>query len=518
MNDTVSSGPEEPGLPAAGDAPDSSTPDQDLLPEAQFEDLPAFLQEACGRAGWSSLMPVQAKAIPYLVEGHDLIVQSRTGSGKTGAFLLPIMQVLNPDAATCQALILTPTRELALQVFKEAELLGESTGIRAVSVYGGVSYGPQIEAFKKGAHIVIGTPGRVLDHLMNGALDLDRIETMVFDEADRLMSMGFYPDMQKLKRYLPQKRCTAMFSATFPAEVQRLAREFLYEPEFLSLSGGDIHISAMDHEFYEVDAIQKDKALIAIIELENPASAIIFCNTKARVSYVNAVLQRYGYDCDELTADLNQNARERVIERVRAKALRFLVATDVAARGIDIQDLSHVFIYEFPEDSETYIHRAGRTARAGATGTAITLASNLELADVERTVRRYSIEMERRALPSPEEVEAIVAERAISLLESKLRERDKLQVTRMQRFLPLARKLAENADEVQLLAMLIDDFYADKVHGPRFAKADEPRASAPRQGDAPPPRRREEGRSRDRDRGGPGGGGGGGGQRRRRRR
>jgi len=448
-------------------------PDAGDLPQATLEALSPRLREAAARAGWTALMPVQARALPYMLAGRDLMVQSRTGSGKTGAFVLPILEQIDERRPECQALVLVPTRELALQVATEATTLAGDSGIRVVPVYGGVGYGPQLEAFRAGAHLVVGTPGRILDHLMRGTLDVSRVRVLVFDEADRLMSMGFYPDMVEVKSYLPARRSSYMFSATYPAGVMKLARQFLRDPEFLSLSRDGVHVTEMQHVVYEVDAMDKDRALVRVIEIENPASAIIFCNTKARVEYVTTVLQRFGYDADQLTADLSQSARERVLGRIRQKNLRFLVATDLAARGIDISDLSHVIIYEFPEDPESYIHRAGRTARAGATGTAISLVTMQERADLQRLLRQYGIPITERPSPTDEDVQAVVSQRVTALLEQRLRQRDRLRTERMRRFLPLARTFGESDDELALIAMLLDDFYQESLHAPQVPP-DEP--------------------------------------------
>lgn len=429
-------------------------------------DLPEFVRAAAAKMGWNQLVPVQAKAIPYVLARRDMMVQARTGSGKTGAFLMPAMAMIDAKAPACQVLVLVPTRELALQVSREAEALCEGTGVASLPVYGGVSYGPQLEGFRKGAHIVIGTPGRILDHIVKGSLELGRLRILVFDEADRMMSMGFYPDMRQIQRYLPRQRSGYMFSATFPPMVHGLAGEFLREPGFLSLSHDRVHVEEIEHVYFEVPAMEKDRALVRILEIENPASAIIFCNRREKVNYVATVLQRFGYDADQLTSDLSQNARERVLERLRGEKLRFLVATDVAARGIDIAGLSHVFLYEFPEDLESYIHRVGRTGRAGAGGVAISLVTLQEAADLARVARSYNIELEKRELPTNEDVENMVSQRVVALLESKARDRDRLQVERMRRFFPLAKALAETDDEVALLAMLIDDYYQQILHAP----------------------------------------------------
>jgi len=445
----------------------SSDETQASLPEVALEQLPERLREAAARAGWTTLMPVQARAIPYLLAGRDMLIQARTGSGKTGAFLLPMLERLDPGRRHCQALILVPTRELARQVWQEAEKLCGDAGLRAVALYGGVGYGPQTEALKQGAHIVIGTPGRVLDHLLRRNLALDRLTMLVFDEADRMLSMGFYPDMKQVQRYLPERPVhTCMFSATFPAHVLRTAQEFMSRPELLSLSRDHVHVTDTEHVFCITLGMDKDRGLVRLIEVENPASAIIFCNTKTRVHYVAVVLRRFGYDADELSADLSQAERERVLERVRQGTLRFLVATDVAARGLDIPDLSHVIQYEPPEDPEGYIHRAGRTGRAGAAGVAISLVSPVERMALERIAKRYGIEMQERPLPTDADVAAVVTERLTSRLEARLRERDKLETERSRRFVPLARSLAETEDESAIIAMLLDDYYQQLLHAP----------------------------------------------------
>jgi ATP-dependent RNA helicase DeaD len=498
-DDTTTNQPGDEKTPPTGETQDTA---QGSLPDITLEELPGALQAAARSLGWTTLMPVQAKGIPYLLKGRDVMVQARTGSGKTGAFVLPILELIDPALAATQALVLVPTRELAQQVAREATILSEGTGVNVIAVYGGVGYGQQIEAFEKGAHLVVGTPGRILDHLLKRSLVLKKLKTLVFDEADRMMSMGFYPDMVALLRYLPDRRSSFMFSATFPVGVKNLSKQFLSNPEFLTLSHGAVHIADMEHVWYEVPAMDKDRCLVRIIEVENPDSAIIFCNTKDKVNYVATVLQRFGYDADQLTADLSQVARDRVMERLRKGNLRFLVATDVASRGIDIPALSHVFLYDFPEDPESYIHRAGRTARAGAAGTAVSLASLTETGDLARAARRYDIDMVQKTVPTEEDVAKVVTERMTVMLEAKLRERDRLQVERMKRFLPLARTLSEDQDELGLLAMLLDDYYHETLHAP----------ASPVEYEKPEPRKPREHRDGGGGFGGGGRSGGGGGR------
>ncbi|MCF6278185.1 MAG: DEAD/DEAH box helicase [Anaerolineales bacterium] len=462
------------------------------LPEITFAELPQKLRTAAGNVGWDSLMPVQRQAIPYLFAKRDVMMQARTGSGKTGAFLLPMLERINPNRKTCQALILVPTRELARQVEKEAETLCRDSGLQTVAVYGGVGYGPQIKAFEQGAQIVVGTPGRVLDHLLKRSFNLKNLEMLIFDEADRMLSMGFYPDMKQVQRHLPERPVnTCMFSATFPVHVVRAANEFMREPEFISLSSDHVHVTDTEHILYNVPSMEKDRTLIRLIELENPVSAIIFCNTKRRVSYVTTILQRYGYDADELSSDLSQSRRERVLGRVREGTLRFLVATDVAARGIDIAALSHVIQYEPPEDMEAYIHRAGRTGRAGATGIAMTLVYAVEKRAMKHISVRYEIEFDERSVPTDDEVSAVVGERAMVFLEASLRERDKLQTDRSLRFRALAQKLSEGEDELPIITMLLDDYYQKMQH--KFVPKIEDKPKRER-----PPQRKKPGRSRGR--------------------
>ncbi|MBN2002041.1 MAG: DEAD/DEAH box helicase [Anaerolineae bacterium] len=452
---------------------------QNTLNDVTVEQLSATMREAAARAGWTQLTPVQARAIPYLLAGREMLIQARTGSGKTGAYLLPMLERLDPARNQCQALILTPTRELAHQVMGDAELLCGPAGLRTVAVYGGSGYGPQIEAMRRGAHIVVGTPGRILDHLLKRTLTLEHLEMFVFDEADRMLSMGFYPDMREIQRYLPERAIhTCMFSATFPSSVLRTARQFIPEPEFLTLSSDHVHVTDTEHVYYTLPDMDKDRGLVRLLEIENPTSAIIFCNTKMRVHYVAVVLQRFGYDADELSSDLAQKDRERVLRRVREGKLRFLVATDVAARGIDIPELSHVIQYELPEDIEGYIHRAGRTGRAGATGVAIALVGLTERLMLTRIMQHYHITMEEREMPTDEDVAAVVAERMTAILEARLRTRDKLQTERSRRFLSLARSLAENAESWDIVVMLLDDYYQQTLHAPLPQPSDAAEATA----------------------------------------
>lgn len=460
-------------------AKDSFQEPESPLPEATLDTLPDKVQQALKAAGWESLMPVQQKAIPYILDERDLIVQSRTGSGKTGAFLMPLFEVLDPSRKGAQALILTPTRELARQVHEEFERMSAATpetfDLQTALVYGGVKYGPQVRALKGGAQVVIGTPGRTLDHLDRKNFSLDGLKVLIFDEADEMLSMGFYPAMKKLKKFLPKDRRSYMFSATMPPKVRALGHEFLTDPGFLSLSVGEVSVDRIEHRYYTVNPMEKDRALVRLIEWEDPDSAIIFANTKREVAYLTKFLQNYGHDASDISGDLSQKEREKAMDRIRGGELRLLIATDVAARGIDISDLSHVFLYDIPRDPEYYVHRSGRTARAGKAGTAIALATVEDEHLIKDIARRYGIDVEKHELPTVEDVGRRISERVIIVLEERFREKSNLERERTERFIPVVQELAR--EEPELLAMLIDEIYHPAHHAGKKGPSSEQEAS-----------------------------------------
>ncbi len=484
-------GPDGRREPDAARETPQGAPEPVPLEDITMSDLDPRVRAAAQSMGWSELMPVQSRAIPYLRNRRDVMVQSRTGSGKTGAFIIPMLEEIDTSVKACQALVLVPTRELARQVGEEAEKLGSGLDVTTLAVYGGVAYGPQLAMLERGAHIVVGTPGRILDHLMRGRLELAQLRVFVMDEADRMLSMGFYPDMVAIRRYLPVRRSSHMFSATYPGRVKNLAHQFLSDPEFVSLSHGHEHVAETEHVYYEVPKMEKHKILVDLIEIEDPESAIIFTNTRDAVNFVSVVLQRCGIDADQLSANLTQSARENVLSRVYNKELRVLVATDVAARGIDISNLSHVFLYDFPEDPESYIHRTGRTGRAGASGTAISLVDVLELMRLKEVERQFNVTITRRELPRPEDVERAVGTRATRALAAELRETDKLGRDRLPRMIPIARRLLEDDEDALLLAMLLDRHYQGVVN----PSASKDRASGAGSGSASSDRSREDRRS-----------------------
>lgn len=423
------------------------------------------------KSGWPGLMPVQAHSIPYMESGQDLIVQSRTGSGKTGAFLLPLFDRLDPSVRAAQALVLTPTRELAGQIYDEFKRINPiPETLRSALVYGGVGYKEQITGLKRGAQVIIGTPGRILDHLERRTFTLEKLRSFILDEADEMLSMGFYPAMVALKSYLPKIRQSCMFSATMPPKVRLLGNEFLRTPRFLGLSEDGVGVATIDHRYYSLsDPMDRARALCRLIEFENPDSAIIFSNTRREVSFLTDFLHNYGLSVGAISGDFSQQAREKVMQRLRDGRIRLLVATDVAARGIDISELSHVFQYEVPLEPQIYIHRTGRTARAGKAGVAITLAAWEEETRLKSIAHQFEIHMEKRQLPDPEDVAARTAERITVVLEQQLRAKSNLERERLSQFVPMVKTMAQ--EEPELMAMLVDELNQKRKHPPKQHRA-----------------------------------------------
>jgi ATP-dependent RNA helicase DeaD len=386
-------------LPAACFMSEPETPPTfDILP------LSPEARRAIDELGYVHPTPVQRAVFEPAARGLDLVVQARTGTGKTAAYGLPIIDaVVKRTLGAVQALVLCPTRELALQVTRELEAIAKHRGVHSVAVYGGAPMGRQIEQIRNGAHVLIGTPGRVLDHLRRRTLDAKNVRVLVLDESDEMLSMGFLPQINEVLSHLPEGRQTLLFSATLPPDIRRVAEERLRSPEFITLSGD--HIGALEIlHFVYLSRGDKAGQLVQIIETENPESAIIFCNTRDETKRVAAALQQQGYSADWLNADLPQNEREKVMAATRRSELRFLVATDVAARGIDISHLTHVINYDFPESAESYVHRTGRTGRAGRTGTAISLVAPSDIGNLYILRLTYKIRPIERQLPSAREL------------------------------------------------------------------------------------------------------------------
>jgi ATP-dependent RNA helicase DeaD len=368
------------------------------------------LHETTARAladmGFEEPTDVQSAAFTPIVEGKELIVQARTGTGKTAAFLIPLVDRLLTSQPKVQMLALCPTRELALQVAGEFAAVSQHKGYRVATLYGGAAIGKQISQLEEGVHAVVGTPGRVLDHIRRGTLSLKDVKHLVLDEADEMLSMGFEKEISAIIEKVPKQRQTLLFSATIASDIQRLSQRYMESPTILSLSDDYVGAKEVEHAFYMVSGTGRLADLVRIIDVEDPDSALIFCNTRDDVNLVAAGLKRHGFTVEYISSDLSQSEREAAMGRMREGNVRFLVATDVAARGIDISHVTHVINYTFPESLEVYIHRTGRTGRMGRTGWAISLITPRDVGNLYFLKLTYRITPIERQLPTEGELAA----------------------------------------------------------------------------------------------------------------
>ena len=383
--------------------------------------LPDVLLSAVLDMGFESPSPIQAKTIPLALEGKDLIGLSQTGSGKTAAFALPTLAGIDAHLAEPQALIICPTRELAVQVCEEVFRLGcKIKGLRALPVYGGAPIDRQLKGLRKGAHIVVGTPGRLLDHLKRRSFDPRNIKTVILDEADRMLDMGFQEEMEELLAALPQDRQTMFFSATMNRRVSRLIDNFGKKPETIEIERKSLTVDAIDQSCYEVRQRSKVEVLSRLLDIDPPRLALVFCNTKRLVDEVTEGLLARGYAADRLHGDMTQQMRERVLARFRESTIEVLIATDVAARGLDVDDIDLVVNYEIPHDPEDYVHRSGRTGRAGRSGRAVSFVFGRDIYRLQ-TIEKYTRQSIRRErVPSQEQVEGKRADKLFQTIQERL--------------------------------------------------------------------------------------------------
>jgi ATP-dependent RNA helicase DeaD len=366
------------------------------------------LVQAVTELGYVEPTPIQENIIPLMLTGADVIGQAQTGTGKTAAFALPILNNLVPASGkrAPQALIMAPTRELALQVADAITSLGQFCQVQVLTVYGGAPYARQISELRRGVDVVVGTPGRLIDLLEREILDLKQIRTVVLDEADEMLSMGFIEDIETLLAATPAERQTALFSATMPTSIRRLADQYMHEPQSVHIERAQVTVETVEQRYYLVNEPEKTAVLTRLFEVEEIKSALIFVRTRAGTGELANALTTRGFPSEPLNGDLNQDARERTLNRFRAGQIKVLVATDVAARGLDIEDISHVFNYDLPDDVEIYVHRIGRTGRAGKTGIAISLIPVNEkrrLKEIERFTRSKLVQ---KQIPTTEEIVA----------------------------------------------------------------------------------------------------------------
>ncbi len=359
--------------------------------------------------GYTEPTPIQAALIPIMLTGVDVVGQAQTGTGKTAAFALPILHNLQKDSRQTghrhiQALVLAPTRELALQVANALIEYGSKVNVRVLAVYGGQPYSPQITQLKRGVDIVVGTPGRLLDLMKRDVLNLSSVKTVVLDEADEMLNMGFIEDVEAILAATPAERQTALFSATLPARIRSLAERFMREPQSVTIKRATLTLTATEQRYYMVNESDKLNVVMNLLEMENMTSVLIFARTRAETARLSNELSQRGFPAEAIHGDLDQNARERTLSRFRGGQVKVLVATDVAARGLDIDNISHVINYQLPDDPEVYVHRIGRTGRAGKTGIAISLFTNRErrrLRDIEGFTKQV---LTKSTLPTADDI------------------------------------------------------------------------------------------------------------------
>lgn len=368
--------------------------------------LRAELVQAVVDEGYTEPTPIQAAVIPVLLSGKDVIGQAQTGTGKTAAFSLPMLQTIEMGLGSVQGLILAPTRELAMQVSQAIYTYGKHLGVRVLAVYGGQPYARQISRLKKGVDIVVGTPGRLIDLIQRKSLDLSEIRMLVLDEADEMLSMGFIEDIETILAETPPDRQTALFSATVPPEIRRLADGYMQKPQSVSIERSQLTVAAVDQRHYLVNESDKIAALTRLLEVEDITRALIFARTRVGTGDLASQLSSLGYPAEALHGDMGQDEREQVLARFRGERVNVLVATDVAARGLDIDDISHVFNFDLPPNPEVYVHRVGRTGRAGKTGVAVTLLTPAELWRLRRIEGYTKQSIRKENLPTVAEIEA----------------------------------------------------------------------------------------------------------------
>ena len=377
-------------------------------------DLNPSILRAVEEIGFEEMSPIQAKAIPVLLTGKDVIGQAQTGTGKTAAFGIPLLQRINPKERHLQAIVLCPTRELAIQVAEEIRKLANFMhGIKILPVYGGQEIAKQIRSLKSGVQIIIGTPGRVMDHMRRKTVKFDTVNTIILDEADEMLNMGFREDIETILSQTPEERQTVLFSATMPGPILEIARTYQKHAETIRVVKKELTVPKIEQYYYEVTQRNKEDVLSRLLDMYNPKLSLVFCNTKKQVDELTSALQGRGYFAEGLHGDLKQQQRDRVMHSFRNGKTEILVATDVAARGIDVDDVEAVFNYDVPQDDEYYVHRIGRTGRAGREGRAFTLVVGRELYKLKDIMRYCNTKIKAQPIPSLNDVTAVKADKIL---------------------------------------------------------------------------------------------------------
>ena len=421
--------------------------------------LSAKVLEAINKKGFEEPTAIQALTIPVMLrDDTNIIAQAQTGTGKTAAFGLPLIEMINADSKTVQALILAPTRELAIQVSEEINSLKGKKDIKIVPIYGGQSIDQQLRRLKKGVHIVVGTPGRIIDHLNRRTLKLGEIEHLILDEADEMLNMGFIEDMEKIMKYTNPKKRTLLFSATMPKRIKDLAHKYMEGYEFLAVKAEQLTTNLTEQIYFEVKVSDRFEALCRIIDIEDEFYGLVFCRTKSNVDSVSGHLIDRGYDAGAIHGDISQAQRERTLDKFRKQRVRILIATDVAARGIDVINLTHVINYSLPQDPESYVHRIGRTGRAGSEGTAITFITPSEYNKLMHIQRFAKTDIKKSKVPQVKDI-----------IESKKKKiHDDLTAVLNDKIYPnyynWAKKLLENNNPPEILAAILNHCFEEELN------------------------------------------------------
>ena len=393
----------------------------------RFEDLglrPQILR-AVMEMGFEAATPIQARAMPIIMEGRDVIGQAQTGTGKTAAFGIPLLEKIDPKSKKLQALVLCPTRELAIQVADEIRRLCRFMhGIKVLPIYGGQDIGKQIRSLKGGIQLIIGTPGRVMDHMRRHTLKLENLHTVVLDEADEMLNMGFREDIEDILKEVPEERQTILFSATMPKPILEITKNYQKNAELVKVVKKELTVQNIDQYYYEVKAKNKEEVLSRLLDMYNPKLSLVFCNTKRRVDELTSALQGRGYFAEGLHGDMKQSQRDRVMNGFRNGKTEILIATDVAARGIDVDDVEAVFNYDLPQDDEYYVHRIGRTGRAGRVGKAFTFIVGKEVYKLKDIQRYCKTKIYAQPIPSLNDVSAIKADKILNNITSLIQNED----------------------------------------------------------------------------------------------
>lgn len=437
------------------------------LSDATFDtfSIDAIVREAILARGYTRATHVQAAVIPEALAGHDLLVQSKTGSGKTSAFGVPLVNTLAPTSASSRhplALVLAPTRELAGQVADELTSLGTLKGVRVLAVYGGMPLGRQAQRLEEGVEIVVGTPGRIADHVRRGGLNLGSVKHVVLDEADEMLSMGFWETVTELLALVPDSAQTMLFSATLPYAIAKTAAELLRDPKRIDLSGDELTVQGITNYIVNVHPdIPKPRQLLYVLETQQPESAIIFCNTRNETEMIAKYLTQAGFIAEALSGNFRQRERERVMDRIKRRELRYMVATDVVSRGIDISHLSHVYNYALPEFSEVYVHRVGRTGRMGRLGSAVSLLDGKGMGTLSLLEREFGIHFEPLVLPAEAE---ILHRRSLRIMKELS---EKASVSEVTQHMPVAQEVLAATDAQQVVAFLLKNFFGKEAERSR---------------------------------------------------